>query len=349
MKFFGMKTVEDKPSINAIPDEMKEATTTVKQEFLHKVIKQFLSVFVINENFYKTQRENVSALDKWEICQRSQTLTADGKYPCRYPGCESSYVYDGASRRRHEMSHNPPPTILQEPILVSAHEEEEDEHEMHDDLYNYHCSLMKMALLLRNFNDATREGDGPRIIRCIKVFLLHYKQDGSGSTKYALESLYQLFQLHALLTPREAERLTWNRSVNNRGGAGNNVPCDLDLEHDNHLYKEMCRGLGANLTRASVTRISNAFFVCKEVIKKLDSEINIKSTSGEHTKKDINQDLYKIVRTLNEQDVFEQQPGRTMKSFPDCPRDYLERLDSKDLFTWITGHKQKVAQEKRPR
>jgi hypothetical protein len=124
MKFFGMKTFEDKPSINAIPDEMKEATTTVKQEFLHKVIKQFLSVFVINENVYKTQRENVSALDKWEICQRRQTLTADGKYPCRYHGCESSYVYDGASRRRHEMSHNPPPTILQEPILVSAHEED---------------------------------------------------------------------------------------------------------------------------------------------------------------------------------------------------------------------------------
>ncbi|CAB4034912.1 Hypothetical predicted protein [Paramuricea clavata] len=83
-----MKTVEDTPSINAIPDEIKEATTTVKQEFLHKVIKQFLSAFVINENVYKTQKENVSALDKWEICQRSQTLTADGKYPCRYPGCE---------------------------------------------------------------------------------------------------------------------------------------------------------------------------------------------------------------------------------------------------------------------
>ncbi len=222
------------------------------------------------------------------------------------PGCQSSYVYDGASRRRHEMSHTPPPTILEEPTLVSAQNEEEEEHEMRDDVYNYHCSLMNMALLLRNFSDATREGDGPRIIRCIKVFLLHYKQDGSGSTKYTLEALYQLFQLHALLTPREAERLTWNRSVNNRGGAGNNVPCDVDLEHDNHLFKEMCRGLGANLTCTSVTRISNAFFACKELIKKLDDEISIKSTSGEHTKKDINQDLYKIVRSFTEQEVFEQ-------------------------------------------
>lgn len=77
--------------------------------------------------------------------------------------------------------------------------------------------------------------------------------------------------------------------------------------------------------------------------------MNMRSTSGEHTKKDINQDLYKIVRSFTEQKVFVQQPGRTMKSFPNCPRDYLERLDSKNFFTWITEHKKKVAQEKRPR
>ncbi len=84
MKFFGSKTVENKPSDIVIPDEMKEATTTVKQEFLHNLIKQFLCVFVLNENVYKIQRENVAALDKWKTYQSSQILTADGKYPCRY-------------------------------------------------------------------------------------------------------------------------------------------------------------------------------------------------------------------------------------------------------------------------
>ena len=83
--------------------------------------------------------------------------------------------------------------------------------------------------------------------------------DGSGSTKCALEALYQLFQLNALLTPRDAEKLFWNRSVNIQGGPGNNVPCDLGLEHDNHLFKDICGGLGANVTSYSVTRISNSF------------------------------------------------------------------------------------------
>ena len=45
------------------------------------------------------------------------------------------------------------------------------------------------------------------------MFLLHFKVDGGGSTKYALEALYHLFQLFALLSPREVERMKWNRTV----------------------------------------------------------------------------------------------------------------------------------------
>ena len=82
---------------------------------------------------------------------------------------------------------------------------------------------MNMALLLTNFAHATKEGDRESIIRCIKMFLLHFKQDGSGSTKYTLEALYHLFQVFALLSPREAERLIWNRAVNNKGCSGCNV------------------------------------------------------------------------------------------------------------------------------
>ena len=110
---------------------------------------------------------------------------------------------------------------------------------------------MNMSLLLRNFMDAIKEDDGERIIRCIKMFLLHFKVDGGGSTKYALEALYHLFQLFALLSPREVERMKWNRTVNNHGRPG----CNVALEHDNHLLKDMIRGLGANISEASVHRI----------------------------------------------------------------------------------------------
>ena len=207
-----------------------------------------------------------------------------------------------------------------------------------------------MALLLRNFMDAIKEGDGERIIRCIKMFLLHFKQDGSGSTKYALEALFHLFQLFALLSPRLAERLKWNRTVNNKGCLGCNVAMDLALEHDNHLIKDMIRGLGANISEASVRRICRAFFILKAFLEQVDLEMKVKKISGEHTKKSAKQDLHKLVQTLHEQNVFEQQATREpMSSFPDCPRDYLQLLDPKGLFSWINDHKRNVKLGKRPR
>lgn len=347
MEFFGMKSMDDMPSKNGFPEEIKESMPLAKQTFLKCVVKNFITTFIINEEIYDMQRKKIFALQQWDEYRSKQPVTADGRYPCRSPGCLNTYKYDGVSRRRHEMTHDPPPIVMEEPLMASAAEDQDSNSK--DDVFNYHCSLMNMALMLRNFNDATKEGDGPRIVRCIKIFLLHYKQDGCGSTKYALEALYHLFQLNALLTHRDSERLLWNRSVNNKGGAGNNVPCDLDLEHDNHLFKDMCKGLGANLTSNSVTRISNAFFAFKELLTNLDKEMKIKSTSGEHTKKDVKQDLKKIVKTLTEEKVFTMQEERAMHSFDNIPRDYLQLLDSKTLITWINEHKEKVLLGLRPR
>ena len=182
------------------------------------------------------------------------------------------------------------------------------------------------------------------------MFLLHFKQDGSGSTKYSLEALYQMFQLYALLSPREAHRLKWNRTVNNHGRAGCNVAMDLALEHDNHLVKDMIRGLGANINDKSVRRICRAFFIIKSFLEHLDQEMQVKKISGEHCKKSVKQDLKKVVKTLQEQNVFEKQlNGGKMFAFPDCPRDYLQLLDTKGLFSWINEHKKNVKLGKRPR
>ena len=87
------------------------------------------------------------------------------------------------------------------------------------------------------------------------MFLLHFKQVGSGSTKYALEALYNLFQVLALLSSREAERIKWNRTVISQGGYGNNVAMDVALEHDNHALKEIIRGWIANITEDSLRRV----------------------------------------------------------------------------------------------
>ena len=125
---------------------------------------------------------------------------------------------------------------------------------------------------------------------------------------------------------------------------------DLALEHDNHLIKDMFRGLGGNISEASVRRICTAFFVIKAFLEHLELEVKVKKISGEHSKKSVWQDLKKVVQTLHEQNVFDKQPTwEAMFSFPDCPRDYLQSLDSKGLFSWINEHKKNVRLGKRPR
>ena len=49
--------------------------------------------------------------------------------------------------------------------------------ESEDGVYNYACRFLAMSLMARNFHDASRYGDGERLIRCWK-FLLHFKVDG---------------------------------------------------------------------------------------------------------------------------------------------------------------------------
>lgn len=91
-----------------------------------------------------------------------------------------------------------------------------------DGVFDYACSVIGLGLMARNFNDATHEGDGDRLMRCWKFFMLHYKAD--GRTKYAVEAFNLLAQVQATLTPQMSHRLVWNRTCNPTGGQGRTCP-----------------------------------------------------------------------------------------------------------------------------
>ncbi|KXJ10096.1 hypothetical protein AC249_AIPGENE18643 [Exaiptasia diaphana] len=238
-----------------------------------------------------------------------------------FEGCSASSNHDGKVRRRHGLAHNPPPEIREAPKITPTTYLDKDSQAckpFKDDVFDYHRSLINMALLLRNFIDAGREGDGDRLVRWIKIFLLHFRQDGEGSVKYTLESLYHLFQLTALMSPREAERMKCNRTVNNKGGTGNNVFKDIDFEHDNHLFKELLRRLVANATKISVSRICRAFFPVKSLLETVDKATDVQPNSSAHKKKDVKKYLMIIAKILVEE-VFKVKPDHRMTFFSNCP------------------------------
>ena len=99
-----------------------------------------------------------------------------------------------------------------------------------DGVYNYSRVLCHYVALTLEFTDARAEGDGERILRCWRIFLLHFHVN--GRTKYALEALTLRFQL-ATLNPSLVHQLTWGRFINTHGGIGRNIPRDLFNKHVN--------------------------------------------------------------------------------------------------------------------
>jgi hypothetical protein len=164
----------------------------------------------------------VSSQEKQKLLDK-QDLTPAGRFPCRFPGCQYSFKYDGKSRMKHESKHHPAP-VSQESVAdedtaqpvsqpgptgedtdhivqtanmenpdATIHDAPELSHVKQDDCYNYNCALLTDGLFFLNFLDAVAEGDGARIMRQYAYLLLYCKADNNHSTKYALECLYQLF------------------------------------------------------------------------------------------------------------------------------------------------------------
>ena len=150
-------------------------------------------------------------------------------------------------------------------------------------MYNYNCALLTDCFLFFNFLDAIKEGDGARIMRQYKYIMLYCKANGSHSTKYALECLYQFSVVLGLLSQRDSERFVWNPPDNNTGKKGDNIPLDEDTEHDNYAIKQSIRNLGPNVTENAVQRISYARSPTASILGNLDDSIKRQLPSGKHS------------------------------------------------------------------
>ncbi len=130
----------------------------------------------------------------------------------------------------HDANHNPPILeIIEQSVVVDTTLSDEEQ----DDMFSYQKALLEYGMLILNFWDAISEGDGERIMRCWRSFLLYLRAEGQSTVKYSLEALYLLCQINVLLSPQAAQQLIWDRSVKTKSGLGGNIPLDLQLEFYN--------------------------------------------------------------------------------------------------------------------
>lgn len=214
-------------------------------------------------------------------------------------------------------------------------EEEEGENStIHDGVHAYACNLLSSGLLLMEFIDAVREGDGNRIIRCWRYFLLHFKV--SNRTNYSIEAFTVLAQQYFFLSPRMAMQLTWNRTVNIHGRAGKNVSCDLHMEHLNKQAKQGIAGLGSNITDESVKRIGRSIGHTITVVENFDKMTDIKEPSGHRSRRSCDRDMKILLEQLMVKDrVFNTVAGRKHINYPNMSASSTRKIAVPDLKVWM--------------
>jgi hypothetical protein len=166
--------------------DKEETSKEEKMEFLRKTATAVVDRFVIDQERNDKILTSVQLIQQYTDAKRS--VNAEGRYPCRYKGCQKTFAFDGKHRRQHEMQH--------------YHQPEVNEYEIANVICDTICLIMECYCSI--YGMEYQRGDGERVKRCWKFFLMYLKHQGTSANKYSLEALYLMFQLYALLSPKES-------------------------------------------------------------------------------------------------------------------------------------------------
>ena len=213
-----------------------------------------------------------------------------------------------------------------------------------DAIYKYACTILSLGLFVSEFDDAVREGDGERVCRAWKYLTLLFFSN--GRTKYALEALTLQLQVHGL-PPCQAFEVKWSRFINSKGGMGNNVSCDLHMEHLNRACKTTIAGVRANVSERSIDRAAKSLRTTQDVCKNFDLKNDIHAVSSSHTVACVKKDVALIVKELQNSQVFVEKADRAHHVFRNVKPCFTVD-DPHKLKQWFDKHKKKFLEHNIP-
>lgn len=170
MEVLGMKSLSDASTANGFPEGLQSESKANQKLYLRKVASLVIDKYVIQNEQLDTFLAKVLSMEEHQV-DIAQDQNADGRFVCRFPGCDKLFAYNGTRLKDHEAQHNPP---VQEPAITVTSEVQNREISKtpeRDNMYSYQCSFLRFAMIIINFFDALREGDGKRIVQCWKFAL----------------------------------------------------------------------------------------------------------------------------------------------------------------------------------
>ena len=230
------------------------------------------------------------------------------------PARQQQYIYGIAQAIVAKFS------IVEEALLLQSMPKRDDR------VNNYAHVLCHFGSIALEFKDTWQQGDGDRICRCWKVFLLHFYKN--HRTKYAWEALCLQLQIHSL-PPQLSSQIQWNRFVNTHGGLGHNIPCDLYNEHVNKLFKEIIPNMGSNMTEESIHRAARSVTALSEMRENFDKQSGVPVSTTAHSTRPDDNDVLRVSSVLVKNEILSVKPKRFHSSFRTMSVNPLSKLKKK--------------------
>ena len=198
---------------------------------------------------------------------------------------------------------------------------------------NYHVARLRFGLVDLFLRDAIKEGDGYSLLKALPYILMFFHK--YKRTKYAYVCLLHLVKVYSILSKSLAHELIYDRFWNTKGGAGNNIPYDLRMEHMVRLFKLSLKQLGANVDIKGAQRIARSLGHVEKLIDNIDVDINLAKRSGHHSSKHVRETVETIVKDLTDMKVFVHKDAREYPSFKGFEKNCLEKFDFHQYYHWI--------------
>jgi hypothetical protein len=129
MKELGIEELEE--ISQCVPHQLESWTKAKKKEYLDELAATIVDKYVLEKAKHKKTVLATSQLEEKQL-QRLKDMTSNGRYKCRFPGCNKTFKSDGKWRHTHEQSPSPPVNIEEQPLLTEIHDDVTA-----DDMYNY--------------------------------------------------------------------------------------------------------------------------------------------------------------------------------------------------------------------
>lgn len=204
-----------------------------------------------------------------------------------------------------------------------------------DGIYLYACDLLMLGMIWMGFHDATREGDGERVLTYWKFLLPIFKV--LGRKNYSIEAVQMQLQNCHYLSERQSAQLTWSRFVNTHGRKGTNIPCDLHLEHLNRRLKTSIRNLGSNIKGSTVVRAAKTIGVVNHICDLFEEKTTQTKESDKHSVPSFYKDFQMILTELTSLQVFTIHPGRQHSEIV-IKKLLLEKFSQDKYLDWVQNH-----------